>query len=38
MAPQGYAQMPHSAGGVPSSAGGPGRPDPMQGSCGSPRL
>ncbi len=30
MAPQGYAQMPHSAGGVPGSAGGYGRPEPMQ--------
>lgn len=36
MAPQGYAQIPHSAGGMPVSAGGYGRPDHMQGGYGGP--
>ena len=36
IAPQGYGQMPPNAGGVPGSAGGYGRPDPMQGGYGGP--
>lgn len=36
MAPQGYPPMPNSAGAVPGSAGGYGRPDQMQGYGGPP--
>lgn len=36
MAPQGYAQISHSAGGMPVSTGGYGRPDHMQGGYGGP--
>lgn len=38
MAPQGYGQMSHSAGAVPGSAGGYGRPDHVQGGYGGPPL
>ncbi len=36
MAPEGCGQMLHSAGGVPGSAGGCGRPDHVQGAYSSP--
>jgi len=35
MGPQGYGQMPNTAG-IPGSAGGYGRPDQMQGGYGGP--